>query len=763
MSLSPSPPALALARRRRVRIRGAIQGVGFRPFIDRLARANGLGGWVRNDADGVLVEIEGERTEAFLDTLQAGAPPLARITQVEVSELAPIGVAAFEIRASAGGDVRTVLPPDQPVCSDCLAELFDPADRRHLYPFINCTQCGPRFTLVHRLPYDRANTSMSGFPLCPPCAAEYADRGDRRFHAEPTACPVCGPRLSHPIRRILERLRIGEIVALKGLGGFHLACDAKDERSVARLRRRKDRDAKPFALMAANVASVRRWAHCDAGEAALLESGPHPIVVLRSRGRGLAPGIAPGLPSLGFLLPTTPIHHLLFHAAAGSPSGVGWVEAPQDLVLVMTSANPGGEPLVTDDGEAHRRLAGIADCIVGHDREIVTRADDSVVRVVNGAPAFIRRARGYVPEPIELARALPPILAVGGHLKNTLCVTRGDEAFVSQHVGSLDNPEAIRFFEETAEHLLRLLDVRPEIVAHDLHPDFASTRYARARGLPTLAVQHHLAHIAAVAAEHRVDGAVLGLALDGFGLGPDAESWGGELLWLKGARWRRLGHLRELLQPGGDAAATQPWRMGAAALFELGRGAEIAARFPDEKGAALIAEMLHRRVHSPPTSSCGRLFDAACGLLHVVPRASFEGQAPMVLEGLVESPRILDGGWRLHDGVLDLRPTLAHLVGCTPRAGAEIFHGTLIAALGDWVRAAAAQTGAVEVVLSGGCLLNQVLAGGLAGELERSGLTALLPGRLPPNDGAVSLGQAWVAGLLCAGEDPVADGARPCV
>ncbi len=751
-----------LSRRLRVRIRGTIQGVGFRPFIDRLARENGLGGWVRNDGDGVLIEIEGECTEAFLDGLQPGAPRLAKIAQVVVSEIPSTGAADFEIRESAGGDIQTAIAPDQPVCSDCLAELFDPEDRRHLYPFINCTGCGPRFTLVRRLPYDRSNTSMSDFPLCSSCAAEYANPNDRRFHAEPTACPACGPQLDHPIGEILERLEAGEIVAIKGLGGFHLVCDAKSERPVARLRRRKDRDEKPFAVMAANVASVRRWAHCDEREAALLESEAHPIVVLRSRGRGLASGIAPGLRSLGFILPTTPIHQLLFHAAAGSPQGVDWLAASQDLVLVMTSANPGGEPLVTDDREAHRRLSGIADCIVGHDREIVTRADDSVVRVLNGATAFIRRARGYVPEPIELAQSLPPILAVGAHLKNTVCVIRGDEAFVSQHVGSLDNPEAIRFFEETAEHLLRLLDVRPEVIAHDLHPDFASTQYAHARGLPTIPVQHHLAHVAAVSAEHRVTGAVLGLALDGFGLGPNAESWGGELLWLEGVRWRRLGHLRELLQPGGDAAAIQPWRMGAAALFALGRESEIAVRFADQTGNPVIAEMLCKRINSPPTSSCGRLFDAACGLLNVVPRASFEGQAPMVLESLVESPSLLDAGWTLRDGVLDLRPLLAHLVDCGPREGAEIFHGTLIAALTDWVSSAAARSGIERVVLSGGCLLNQVLAAGLVRELGRVGLEVLLPVQLPPNDGAVSLGQAWVAGLLCSGEASGASGAKPC-
>jgi len=749
-------------RRRRVRIRGSVQGVGFRPFVYRLARENGLAGWVRNDGDGVLVEVEGDRTDAFLAGLSRGEPRLARISEVDVSELPLEGARAFEICESSGGSIQTLITADKPVCPDCLAELFDPADRRHLHPFINCTGCGPRYTLVRRLPYDRPNTTLSVFPMCPRCRAEYEDRGNRRFHAEATACPDCGPRLDRPVDEILERLQAGEIVALKGVGGFHLACLATDAAAVARLRRRKQRDAKPFALLAANVASVRAWAHCDEREAQLLASEARPIVLLESRGRPLAPAIAPGLCWLGFMLPTTPVHHLLFHAAAGSPAGTDWLEAPQDLVLVMTSANPGGEPLVTDDRDAVRRLAGIADSIVGHDRAIAVRADDSVVRVIGGRTTFVRRARGYVPEPIELAQPLPPILAVGGHLKNTVCVTRGREAFVSQHLGSLDNPEAIRFFEETIAHLLRLLGVRPELVAHDLHPDFASTRYAQTQGLPTLAVQHHLAHVAAVTAEHAIREPVLGVALDGFGAGPRGESWGGELLRVDGAGWRRLGHLRELRQPGGELAARQPWRMAASVLFDLGREDEIAVRFAAQPGSDKLAAVLRLGLHSPPTSSCGRLFDAACGLLGVLPRASFEGHAPMVLESLVAAPRVLPGAWTSRDGVLDLRPLLAQLVDRDPHDGAELFHGTLVAALAEWVAAASADTGLSRVVLAGGCLVNRFLAGGLVEALERLGIAALLPQRLPPGDGALSLGQAWVAGTLGAREHAQVGGAPSC-
>ncbi|MBP2228492.1 hydrogenase maturation protein HypF [Azospirillum agricola] len=749
-------------RRLRIRVRGRVQGVGFRPHAHALAGRFGLTGWVLNDGGGVLLEIQGAAIAAFLDALTAEAPPLARVDAVEaVSRPVRPDEEGFAIRRSeAGSAVTTGVAPDAAVCPACLSELFDPADRRYRYPFLNCTHCGPRFTITRRLPYDRPQTAMAGFPLCPACAAEYADPADRRFHAQPTACPDCGPRLSHPPEAILAALAAGRIVAIKGLGGFHLVCDATDAGAVERLRRVKQRNGKPFALMVANAASAARLVHLDAGERALLEGAARPITLLRRRddapelapgiAPGIAPDIAPGLAWLGVMLPYTPIHWLLFHEAAGRPAGTGWAREPQPLVLVMTSANPGGEPLAIGNEEARARLAGIADLIVDHDRDIVVRADDSVVRRLAGAPAFLRRGRGHVPEPIRLARAVPPVLAVGGHLKNTVCVTRGDEAFLSQHIGDLDNPATLDFLEETVAHLLHVLGVEPVAVAHDRHPDFHSTRFAGRMGLPTVAVQHHHAHVAAVLAEHRIDprdeGPAVGLALDGFGLGPGGESWGGEMLLVEGASCRRLGHLAPLAQPGGDLAARQPWRMAAAVLVRMGRAGEIVPRFAAHGPAEGVRRMIEGGINAPPTSSCGRWFDAACGILGVRPVAGFEGEAPMILESLVRRPRVADGGWRVADGVLDLTPLLERLLDAADAAeGAELFHGTLTAALIDWSLPALREHGLRRIVLSGGCLMNGVLAEGLAAGFAAAGIEALLPRQAPANDGGLSLGQAWVA------------------
>ncbi len=733
--------------RLRVRVRGAVQGVGFRPFIYRLATERRLTGWVRNDGDGVLAEVQGADVEDFLDALMRNAPPLARVDRFETTPVATRPDSNFLIVPTGGGPVATAVTPDAAICDDCLADLFDPSHRYYRYPFITCTNCGPRYTITHRMPYDRPQTSMAEFPLCHDCAAEFSDPMNRRFHAQPIACPTCGPRLDMPIEGILGRLRQGEIVALKGLGGFHLACNARSGAAVARLRRTKHRDAKPFAVMVANVASAQALVEVSSDEAALMTTTARPVVLVRRSADALAPSIAPGLDTLGIMLPSTPIHYLLFHDAAGRPSGVDWLDEPHDLALIMTSANPGGDPLVIDDAEARSRLAGIADVVVGHDRPIVARADDSVMRVVRGAPAFVRRARGDVPRPIKLAHPVPCILGVGGHLKATVCVTRGDEAYLSQHVGDMDTADTRRFFGETVEHLLGILEVTPERVAHDLHPDFHSTRFARSLGVPVVPVQHHHAHVAAVMAEYGLTGPVLGVALDGFGLGPGQQAWGGELLRAEVAGFVRLGHLAPLMQPGGDAAARQPWRMGAAVLHRLGRGQDIASYFSDQPSAAMLTELMARGVAALETTSCGRLFDAACGLLRICPVPSYEGQPPMELEALVRQPVVMADGWRLSNGVLDLLPVLETLIDCDPVIGAELFHGTLIAGLTEWVTEAAAAEGVRTVVLAGGCFLNRWLAEGLVDALERRGLTALLPRQAPPNDGGLSLGQVWVAAL----------------
>jgi hydrogenase maturation protein HypF len=719
----------------RIRVTGVVQGVGFRPFVWRLANELKLAGWVRNDAAGVEIHVEGGASDAFAARLKSEAPPLARVDAVSVSAVAPTGCAGFAIEESAGGRVTTAIGHDTATCPDCLAELFDPANRRYRHAFITCTHCGPRYTVTRRLPYDRPQTSLAPFPFCPDCAREYADPADRRFHAETTCCPNCGPRLvlhgatGEPIAATLELLKAGRIVAIKGLGGFHLACDATNAAAVATLRERKQREEKPFAVMVAEVAAAERFAKVGAGGTALI-SPERPVVLLEKRGDTDArlPGVAPGLAEIGLMLPATPIQFLLFHDAPG-------------LALVMTSANPHGEPLVIGNDEALDRLAGIADALLLHDRDIVVRCDDSVRR----PDVFVRRARGCVPRAIKLATSGPSVLAVGGWFKNTICVTRGDEAFVSQHVGDLDNAAACGFFEETVAHLLHILDVQPEIVAHDLHPDFHSTRFAAALGVPSIGVQHHHAHIAAVCAEHGIAEPVLGLALDGVGLGTDGGAWGGELLRLDGATLERHGHLASLPLPGGDVAAREPWRMAAAALHALGRGEEIVRRFADEPAAMTIATMLARGLNCPPTSSAGRLFDAAAGLLGVARRATFEGQVAMRLEGLAARhgpAEPLAGGWRIEDGVLDFRPVLAVLADCDDAGyGAALFHATLAAGLIDW----AARAGVATVAAAGGCLLNRLLARDLASGLAARGLRFATAECLPPNDGGLALGQAWVA------------------
>ncbi|WP_372394877.1 carbamoyltransferase HypF [Azospirillum sp. HJ39] len=739
--------------RLRIRVRGRVQGVGFRPHIYALAQRFGLTGWVLNDPQGVLIEVQGVAIDAFRAALAGEAPPLAHIDSVECASARPIlDETDFVIRPSEfAGTIATGIGPDATVCPACLAELFDPADRRYRYAFLNCTHCGPRYTITRQLPYDRPQTALAGFPLCPDCLKEYRDPADRRFHAQPTACPTCGPRLSHQPEAILAALRGGRIVAIKGLGGFHLACDATRADAVERLRRVKQRNGKPFALMVANAASARRHVRMDAEEQALLETVARPIVLLRREESscptaGIAPDIAPGLAWLGVMLPYTPLHYLLFHEAAGRPDGSDWLCKSQDLTLVMTSANPGGEPLAIANEEAHERLAGIADLIVDHDRDIVIRADDSVVRKLAGAPAFLRRGRGHVPEPIRLARPVPSVLALGGHLKATVCITRGDEAFLSQHIGDLDNAATLGFLEETVAHLLYILGVEPVAVAHDKHPDFQTTRFAERSGLPTIAVQHHHAHVAAVMAEHRLDGPVLGLALDGFGLGEEGQSWGGEMLVVDGFAAERIGHLGHLAQPGGDVAARQPWRMAAAALARMGRADEIVPRFAGHGPADGVRRMIERSINAPLTSSCGRWFDAACGLLGVRAVAGFEGEAPMVLESLVRRPRVAEGAWRIEGRVLNLTPLLERLLSVNDAVdGAELFHGTLAAALVDWTLPALQARDLSQVVLSGGCLMNAVLAEELVAGFRAAGVKALLPRLAPANDGGLSLGQAWVA------------------
>jgi len=765
MSAVPVPAVEA----RRLRVRGQVQGVGFRPTVHRLATELGLAGRVLNDGAGVVIEVEGrgDQLDRFEARLTSEAPPLARIDAVEVARAPLRGDRTFEIAPSAGGPIATGVTPDAGLCADCAAELFDPANRRWRYAFTNCTHCGPRYTITRELPYDRPNTSMATFVQCPACRAEYEAPSDRRFHAQPNACPTCGPRLAlwdskgrsldeaDPLAAAVERIRRGGIVAIKGLGGFHLACDARDAGAVAELRRRKAREEKPFAVMFANLASIDAVARVTPSAARLLSAPERPIVLLdKQAGCDEAlPGVAPGMPTLGAMIPHTPLQALLFHEAAGRPEGTGWLQAIQPLALVMTSANPGGEPLVIDNDEAVRRLGTIADALLVHDRAIVIRCDDSVVRAApSGAPAFIRRARGYTPAAIRLDCDGPAVLAVGPYLKNTVCATRGDEAFLSQHIGSLDNAATCVAMEEAVDHLLDVLAIEPAAVAHDLHPDFHSTRFAAVLAerlaIPRVGVQHHHAHIAAVMAEHRVARPVLGIALDGVGLGDDGGLWGGELLLVEAARSTRVGHLRELPLPGGDRAAREPWRLAAAVLHLLGR--DDALERLQHAGAPVLRQMLQQRFNTPLTSSMGRWFDAAAGLLGVRDVQSFEGQAPMLLEGLAAGHgpvRPLADGFRVDgDGVLDLLPLAEALLSARSAGhGAALFHATLVEGLAVWAGSAARRAGVGTIAFGGGCFLNDLLSVGLRTRLAAEGFDVLEALQAPPNDGGLALGQACVA------------------
>lgn len=755
-------PALARqlespVRRLRLRVRGAVQGVGFRPFVYRLARSMRLSGFVLNDNEGVLIEIEGPDADRFPPAVRSGAPPLARIDTVEVLELAPAGGVRFEILESLGGRSATRIGADAATCAQCRRDLTDPASRFFGYPFVNCTHCGPRFTITRALPYDRAQTAMASFPMCRACAADYADPENRRFHAEPVACPECGPKLSHPVAEMAARLREGGIVALKGIGGFHLLCDARDDAAVERLRQRKARDEKPFAVMVRDIDAARRLASLTPDEEALLTSAACPVVLAAPRGGGLSGLLAPGLARIGLVLAYAPVHHLLFDALEkGAPH--------RPVALVATSANPGGEPLVADNADAARRLAAIADLIVTHDRDIAVRADDSVMQVIDGAPAFIRRARGFVPEPVDLGADGPSVIAAGADLKNTVCVTRGREAFLSQHVGGLDNAEAIRFQREASRHLCSILDVKPEFAACDLHPDFRSVRMAEGLNLPVVPVQHHLAHVAAVAAEHRLDGPVLGLALDGHGFGADGAAWGGEMIALDGHRWHRAGSLAPLPLPGGDRAAREPWRMGVAALQAAGRLDLVPRLWPDHAGAAQLAAMLKRGMRLSLTTSLGRLFDAAAAIAGLRLVQGYEGQAAMEFEALVRTPRALSGGYALADGTLDFRPVMLHLAqrDHPPHDAADLFHGTLIAGLADWACGGAAGFGTRRIVLGGGCMMNRVLAEGLAQALRARGLDPYLPRLAPANDGGIALGQAAHARHVVLNEHASMEENRTC-
>ncbi len=734
-------------KRCRLLIKGQVQGVGFRPTVYRIAKQLNLTGWVQNTSLGVLVEIQGKNTASFLSLIYENLPLLARIDSVEINDKNTVPTEQqFNILKSEGGAAETIISPDTAICLECLKELFDPVSRYYHFPFINCTQCGPRFTITRSLPYDRCHTSMDAFALCSDCRLEYNDPANRRYHAQPTACTQCGPQLSSDIQTIAQALINGKILALKGMGGYQLICDARNEKAVQKLRERKQREGKPLALMLLNTVSAESFVHMNTEEKQLLESSSRPIVLLKKGREKLPELIAHGLCEFGIILPSTPLHYLIFHALAEYPKGCDWLNHPDNSVLVVTSANVSGNPLLIDDEKALCELNGIADLIVSYDRQIVTRADDSVLRVVGGAPLFIRRARGYCPQPLQLPHAIPSVLAFGAHLKNTFCITRGNQAFVSQYLGSLNNRETIDFFHESLEHWQRFLDVNIEAIACDLHPDFYTSRLAEQYGLPLMKVQHHHAHLAAVAIEHHYTEPAIGLALDGYGYGNDGSAWGGELMLLEKETFEHLGSFAPLPLPGGDYAAREPWRMGAAVLHCLGKTEYIPHYFAEQEHAIPVMRMLLDNFDYPQTTSCGRWFDAASALSGVCLRSNYEGQAAMLLESLVTDAEIINNSWSFNEKHFNPLPVFEHLLSTSAARGANLFHGSLIAGLCEWIIYWSKKTGIRTVLLNGGCFLNKVLTEGLFNRLSRQGLSVYIPRQVPPNDSGLSLGQAWLAG-----------------
>jgi hydrogenase maturation protein HypF len=797
---------------RRLAVRGLVQGVGFRPWVWQQATELGLIGWVRNTPSGVEIDLHGDA--ALIDTLQARLwhiPAPAKVDQVEVigldgpAETNPLEAPkAFEIQASVSGTASraTTVGADLGVCSRCLADMFEPTGRRWRHAFAHCPQCGPRYTVIRSLPFDRAHTSMARFAPCPDCQAEYNSPAERRFHHQTNACPQCGPRLwlrlgdgslpdGDPIAGTLALLREGGIVAIKGLGGYHLVCNARDSTAVARLRQRKGREAKPLAVMVANTASLPPWADATDHAQRWLASSERPIVLLpqTERARTEMPGVSPDLAWLGVMLPYTPLHYLLYHEAAGQPAGTDWLSQPQDMVLVMTSGNASGEPLAIDNEAAVQELAELADAWLMHDRDILARNDDSVLRVrPDGSACFLRRGRGYAPMPVAvptrnappalpdgLDAPLPSVLAVGALLKATLCITQGDRAMVSPHVGDLDEASTRHAFSQLADHWPAWLNTQPDALACDLHPDFFSTLLAgqlaasRASSggskqpLPLIQVQHHHAHIAAVLAEHASHRAafepVIGLALDGHGLGSDGQAWGGELLRVHGAQVQRLGHLLPLPLPGGDKAAREPWRMAAAVLHVLGHTDDILTHFGTHPHAAMLHSWLKTSGHNvAQTTSLGRLFDAAAGLLQVLgplEQVRFEAEAAMRLESLASQALPLATapdpapGLIIADGLLDWRPLmrwlLTHQGALDPAHLAATFHAALAQGLANWAIQACEAQGIGTVVLAGGCMANSLLDDALTTRIAAAGLRVWRPEHYPCGDGGLSLGQAWVA------------------
>ncbi len=760
---------------RKLDISGVVQGVGFRPFLFVLARQYDLKGEVSNTSEGVCAIVEGKDADidAFVHDITAKPPLLACVTAVRQKTIEPRGFSCFQIVKSKAMSVRTTLiSPDVSICRDCLKEMRDPSDRRYEYPFINCTNCGPRFTIIEDIPYDRPKTSMKNFKMCPLCQQEYDNPVDRRFHAQPNACPKCGPTVfltdntgrvidsdsSRAIKLAADFLNQGKILAVKGLGGFHLACNAADSGAVEKLRHKKNRPHKPFALMAENISVLDEYVHVSQEEKQALESFHRPIVLLQKKhwpenadACVLAPGLAPANNCLGVMLPYTPLHYLLLE------------KGPE--ILVMTSGNRSGEPLSIDNDDALDAFSHIADFFLMHNRDIYFRADDSIVRFQAGRSRFIRRSRGYAPLPIVLNSQMPAVLACGGGLKSTICLTRNNQAFLSQHIGDLDNIKVFDFFSDTIDHLKNILDIRPQIIAFDLHPGYMSTKYAQdQKGIKKTGVQHHHAHAASCMAENGLDEPVIAMTLDGTGYGLDGNIWGGEIFCGTPSGFERKAHLSYIRMPGGDAAVKEPWRMGISVLYHaFGMGfrdidIEFVQRL-DKKAVSLICQMMDKGLNSPLTSSTGRLFDAVAALLCICHEISYESQAAMELESAAQEKSgtepydfelIAGASACLEINMLPcIRQIVEDLIHKTPvPLISSKFHSTIVAGFVQAAENVSIKTGIRKVVLSGGVFNNDRIIAGMTGCLEEKKFKVYTHSKVPAGDGGISLGQAVIAAAM---------------
>ena len=764
---------------RSLKVKGIVQGVGFRPFVYQLANQYGIKGEVANTSSGVIINIEGTRKniDPFCIDLAEKSPPLAHITSISVHKKPVKGFTGFTIAKSKGKALRSALiSPDVSVCNDCLRELFDPADRRYQYPFINCTNCGPRYTIIYDIPYDRPKTSMKHFKMCKRCQAEYDDPTNRRFHAQPNACADCGPHVTlydntgervatqNFIKKTAELLKDGYIVAIKGLGGFHLAVNAENHNAVIRLRKRKHREQKPLAIMSYDIEHIGKYAHIEPEEEKLLTSLQRPIVILKKKEpNSLSEEVSPRNMYFGTMLPYTPLHYLLLQN--------------DFIALVMTSGNLSEEPIAIDNEDAFKRLSDIADYFLIHNREIYLRSDDSIVKRTADATRFIRRSRGYIPIPIFLKQKAPQILACGAELKNTVCLTKKNNAFLSQHIGDLENLATYEFFMLTIEHMKRILDIKPEIIAFDLHPDYLSTRYAKEfKDIKKVQVQHHHAHIISCMAENRLDGSVIGLSFDGTGYGTDGNIWGGEVLVADAGQFRRAAYLSYVPMPGSAKAIKEPWRMAVSYLYDAFNESFWDLDLPmfkeiDEKKIKIMVDMISKKINSPYTSSLGRLFDGVAAIIGIRNQVFFEGQAAMELEMLIaptlssekdqwrageKTIATYDYEWVSKDGyIVLLEPIIRGVVkdmekGVHPSEISSKFHMTLICLFSELCEVIRKESGLNRVVLSGGVFQNSILLTGLIRKLEKKSFEVFTHHLVPTNDGGISFGQAMVAAAIAS-------------